>query len=119
MTMPVQPAFNRNMGCIEIVIAPNRCFDTSSLIETWDVLKQVNWIDKAEEKRRLIETWDVLKLELFQQKHCVSLCLIETWDVLKCMSRYYNVGGQNMFNRNMGCIEILLLDIWQRMLTSV
>ena len=39
MTMPVQPAFNRNMGCIEIVIAPNRCFDTSSLIETWDVLK--------------------------------------------------------------------------------
>ena len=61
--------FNRNMGCIEILLSLLEVLVLVRLIETWDVLKffrcdRVNYNDVS-----LIETWDVLKLV---QEECLS-----------------------------------------------
>ncbi len=53
----------------------------------------------------LIETWDVLKSRDDVDRIFGQYGLIETWDVLKCPLRlvdHQHVG----INRNMGCIEI-------------
>ena len=57
----------------------------------------------------LIETWDVLKLYVWQFYIDGLVGLIETWDVLKLSERSAASVFRSSFNRNMGCIEIVVI----------
>ena len=84
---PLQPgcSINRNMRCIEMIMANPDSVAEFRLIETWDVLKCSYVAMVHGQSQRLIETWDVLKFLFFFCIVLIHYGLIETWDVLKCL----------------------------------
>ena len=98
--------FNRNMGCIEILLL-RICRNVISVFNrNMGCIEMSSTFPPTRINGKFNRNMGCIEIKHVHTGDSGTERLIETWDVLKSLSFLHSLSIDNKFNRNMGCIEI-------------